>query len=372
MRIAYFDCSSGVSGDMILSAFIDAGLPVSCLKRELKKLKISIRGGSAFGGKNWELKIKNVERKKLPAKQVIINGEVKFSSPEEMTRIIKESRLKKKIKEQALHIFSSLINAERKVHKVSKTSPLHLDELANLDTLIDIVGACVAIERFKLERLYASPINTGSPAPAAIKLLEGLPIYSEGKGEELTTPTGAAILTSLVNEFGKMPLMKVEKAGFGAGVKDISDKPNLLRLLIGKKDEDYEEDQVVLMETNIDDMNPQVYPYVMEKLFKNGAFDVWLTPVQMKKGRPGIILSCLLPDKKKKDISDLIFRETTTLGVRFIPWERIKLPRHIEKESTDLTYKVAEGKNFLKKKIEYKQAEKLSRKKDIPLKKILL
>lgn len=367
MEIAYFDCSSGISGDMILAAFIDAGLSVPHLKRELTKLQIA----------DYRLQIRNVERKHLPAKQVIVEGEKVFSSPEEIVKVVKKSKLNRRIKEKALNIFSSLTVAERKVHKIGRNSVVHLDELANLDTLIDLVGSCIAIENFKLDKVYASPINVGSAAPVAIELLRGLPIYTDNTGEELATPTGAAIISHIAKDFGPMPLMKIEKYGFGAGSKDLFNQPNLLRLSIGKtisspcSTSGYEYEEVLLLDTNIDDMNPQIYPYVMEKLFKKGALDVWLTPVQMKKGRPGIVLSCLIKSEKKEEIIDLLFRETTTLGIRLLPWGRVKLRRKVKKNPSGLVYKVGQGKNFKKGKIEYATAVKFVRKSAVPLKNIL-
>jgi len=370
MKIAYFDCSSGISGDMLLGAFIDAGLSVFSLEKELRKLKI----------KNWKFEVKNVERKNLPAKQVIIKGEKKFSSPQEMGNIIKQSRLAKKTKERAFHIFSSLLRAERKVHKrdthlKGRNSAFHLNELAHLDTLVDIVGSCVAIENFKLDKVYASAINVGSAAPVTLELLQGLLIYTEKTGEELTTPTGAAIISQIVRDFGPMPLMKIKNYGFGAGSKDLLNQANLLRLIIGESTfltgSSYEDDQVILLETNIDDMNPQIYPYVMEKLFKKGVLDVWLTAVQMKKGRPGIVLSCLVNPEKREEVIDLLFRETTTLGIRMLPWERVKLNRKIKKNSSGLVYKVAQGKNLRKEKVEYNKAVRFAQKLAVPLKDIL-
>lgn len=352
---------------MILAAFIDAGLPLSFLQKELRKLKI----------KNWDLKVKNVEKKNLPAKQVIVQGEKKFPSREEMIKIVKESGLKKKIKKQVLDILSALIDAEKKVHKINKNFTVHLHELANLDTLIDIVGGCIAIEKFGLDKIYASPINVGSLAPVAVELLKGLPIYATGSGEELTTPTGAAIISHIAKDFGPMPIMKIKKYGFGAGSKDLVNQPNLLRLTIGEtipspcSTAGYEYEEVLLLETNIDDMNPQIYPYVMEKLIKNGALDVWLTPVQMKKGRPGIVLSCLVDSIKKEKIIDLLFRETTTLGIRLLPWERVKLRRKVKRNPSGLVYKVGEGKNFKKEKVEYDTAVKFVKRSAIPLKNIL-
>ncbi len=370
MRIAYFDCSSGISGDMTLAAFIDAGLSVPDLKREISKLQIT----------DYRLQIMNVERKHLPAKQVIVKGEKTYSSSEEIVKVVKKSRLKQRIKERALSIFSSLFTAERKVHRIAKNSLVHLDELANLDTLIDVVGNCIAVENFKLDKIYASPVNIGSAAPVAVELLQGLPVYADHSGEELTTPTGAAIISQITESFGSLPIMKIEKYGFGAGSKELADRANLLRLFIGNSLSSvcnsthpgfYAEDEVLLLETNIDDMNPQIYPYVSEKMFKKGALDVWLTPVQMKKGRPGIVLSCLVKSEKKEEIIDLLFRETTTLGIRLLPSRRVKLSRKVKRTSSGIVYKIAEGKNIRKEKVEYAPAAKIAEKSNFPLKDIL-
>jgi len=384
---------------MILGAFIDAGLPISYLQKELKKIKISARGarlpsvgqGSAFGGKNWDLHTEKVERGKLPGTLVNIKSKKKFTSVEEMTKILQESKLAEEIKNKSVSILKNLIKAELKVHQVKSKSQIHLDQLASVDTLVDIVGSCIALRNFEIDEVYASPINLGSPAPATLKLLSNLPVYSSKTNEELATPTGAAIISTVAKNFGSMPLMEIEKSGFGAGSKDLPERPNLLRLIIGNSlsttfpcligrsperrhpplSTSYLQDKVLLLETNIDDMNPQIYPYVMEKLFRLGALDVWLTPVQMKKGRPGIVLNCLFPPDKKEEIVNLIFRETTTLGVRLTPWERLKLPRKIKKNSQKLTYKIASGLNFTRKKIEYREAKKIAKEKNIPLKKIL-
>jgi uncharacterized protein (TIGR00299 family) protein len=331
MKIAYFDCFSGASGDMILGAMIDAGLSLRQFREELKKLSIPVR-----------LKVTKVLKNGIAATQVIVEGERKekhHRNLKEMLQIVDRSRLDKDVKERSREIFNRIASAEAKIHR-SQKEEIHFHELGGLDSVVDIAGAVWGLRQLAIERIHVSKINVGTgfikcahgilpvPAPAALALTEGKPIFSSGVESETLTPTGAAILTTLGSEFGRMPLMKVEKIGYGAGRSDLP-HPNVLRLLIGTSFDSSLNEKVTVIETNIDDMNPQFFDYVIENLLKEGALDVFLTPILMKKSRPATLLTVICPSEKLRPVTDFIFRETTTLGVRFREEERAKTERDI-------------------------------------------
>lgn len=332
MRIAYFDCFSGASGDMILGAMIDAGLGPKGLRDELKKL----------GLRNISLKIKRIQRRGISATQVLVEGkgERRHSrSLKEIFRIIERSRLEPRIKEESKEVFRRIASVEAKVHQ-RPVEEIHFHEIGGLDSVVDIVGALWGFRQLGIEKLYVSKVNVGAgfvkcehgllpvPAPAALSLMEGRPIYSSGEEAELLTPTGAALLTFLGSEFGKMPLMRVERVGYGAGKADLS-HPNLLRLIIGKDDGLAGQEEVMVVETNIDDMNPQLYDYVMERLLGMGALEVFLTPIQMKKNRPAVLVTVICSQEKLSSVVDFLIRETSTIGLRWRREERSCADREI-------------------------------------------
>jgi uncharacterized protein (TIGR00299 family) protein len=331
--ICYFDCSSGISGDMILGAVVDAGISLRKLQEELSSLPIS----------GYSLNVKSVKRAGLASKKVTVRITAKRSSRKRVSearkwkdiqKIVKKSSLSQGIKEQGLSVFKRLFIAEAKVHG-KRFDTIHLHELGAVDCIVDIFGSLIGLDLLGIDEVYCSPLNLGSgvvktehgilpvPAPATVELLHDIPVYSSGANGELTTPTGAAIISSLTSGFGSMPAMKISKTGVGAGTRDVKNRPNVLRLFVGQEVVSgdlttHESGQrVTVIETNIDDMNPQVYEYVTEKLFQDGALDVFLTQVIMKKGRPGVQLTVLSSNDKKDNVVETLLRETTSIGLRW-------------------------------------------------------
>lgn len=340
MKIAYFDCFSGISGDMCLGALVDAGVPLKEIEKGLKKLKLKgyrlreqkvLRGGIAATEVNVELTAKG--------------GKAEVRRWKDIQKIIKDSTLPEKIKKQGLQVFRYLFEAEAKVHG-SAIDKTHLHELGCVDCLVDIFGMLIGLSILGVDKIYASPVNLGSgstktshgilpvPAPATAELLRGLPCYSSGPAFEMTTPTGAVLLKTLSSGFGSMPLFSPEMIGIGAGNKDPEERPNILRIMVGEAYDTIQDEAITVIETNIDDMNPQVYEYAMERLFEQGALDVFLTQVIMKKSRPGVLLTVLCNTEKKNDLINIILKETTTIGVRFYDAGRITMKRGIQHVQT--------------------------------------
>jgi pyridinium-3,5-bisthiocarboxylic acid mononucleotide nickel chelatase len=377
MRIAYFDCFSGASGDMILGSLIDAGLSPGQLREELKKLRIP----------SIHLKVKKVLKGGISATQVIVEGKNEKRSHrdlKEMLRIIERSGLEANVKGKSKEIFQQIASVEAKIHK-KPMGEIHFHEIGGLDSVVDIVGAVWGFRQLGIEKLYVSKVNVGTgfvkcehgilpiPSPAALSLMKGKPIYSSGVEKELLTPTGAAILTSLASEFREMPLMKVERIGYGAGRHDLP-HPNVLRLMIGTPAVRSGTERVAVVETNIDDMNPQFYDYVMERLLKMEVLDVFLTPISMKKNRPATLLTVICSSEKLASIIEFLLRETTTLGLRWHEEERARADREILTLQTkygEIHFKLArwEGR-VVNVSPEYEDCKRLALKKGIPLKDI--
>jgi len=327
MKIAYFDCFAGASGDMILGSLIDAGLDLSYLEKELGKLKLS----------GWKISTEKSDKKGISGTKfcVAVSRDPHHRNLNDILRIIDGSTLSPEIKEKSTRIFQRLAEAEAKIHN-KKTEEIHFHEVGAVDSIIDIVGAVIGLEKLGIANIYASRIHVGTgflecahgtlpvPPPATLELLKDVPIYSTGIENELVTPTGAAILTTLSNHFGAIPSMRIKKIGYGLGNRELS-IPNLIRLIVGQPIEKSDEDTVQLIETNIDDMNPQFYEHIMEVLFSQGAKDVFLTPIIMKKNRPGVILSVLASPDRVDDLARTVFQETTTLGVRISEVKKRKI-----------------------------------------------
>ena len=285
-------------------------------------------------------------------------------------------------------MFGKLAEAEAKAHGVGMEE-VHFHEVGAVDSIIDIAGTCLAVEMLKPDKIFFSALNLGSgtvktahgvlpvPAPATAELIKGIPAYQSAFPAELTTPTGAALAATLADGFGPMPLMEVKAAGSGAGDIELSGMPNLLRVFMGEQDGGggYEEDTVVLVETNIDDMDPRVYEYVIERLFEAGALDAWLTPVIMKKSRPAVTLSALSEPGKKSAIIDIIMEETTTFGVRISEYSRRKLARGFKETATpggSVRVKVGQKNGKILKAVpEYEDAKAAAKRSSIPLKDLL-
>lgn len=386
MKIAYLDCSSGISGDMCLGALVDTGVPIKKLKDELRKIHL----------KRWDLALKKVKRAGFRATKVDVVQSSKFKVRssrkwKDIEKIIRKSSLSTGIKQKGLRIFRRLFEAEAKVHG-ERFDSAHLHELGAVDCIIDIFGTIIGLEILGIERVYVSPVNTGSgfvktahgvlpvPAPATAELLKGIPVYSDGTDFELTTPTGAVIIKELSSFSGVMPEMTIERIGIGAGDKELKNKANVLRIFIGEllahpplptSIRGGEGGVITVIETNIDDMNPQIYEYVMERLFQAGALDVYFTQIMMKKNRPGIKLTALCNNKDKDLLMDIILKETTTIGLRFYETNRRVLQREIKRINTKLgKIRVKASKledNTTRITPEYEDCKKLAKKLKLPL-----
>jgi pyridinium-3,5-bisthiocarboxylic acid mononucleotide nickel chelatase len=359
-KILYFNCASGIAGDMIIASLIDAGLPAAKLERALKR---------GLGISGWKLKISRMTEYHYPAVTVKVINDRHFESPYDMLRAVKKSRLPAAVKELSGKIINSLIRAESRVHGV-RADKVHFHELNALDTLVDVCGTCLALEMLGIDEVYSSPLNVGRPAPAAVELLKekDIPVFSADARNELSTPTGTAIISNLAAGFGPMPVMRILNSGRGAGTLITKNIPNVLVSYIGTADvPSAAVEDALLLETNIDDMDPRIYPYVSGLLFKAGAKDVWLTQIMMKKGRPGVMLSVICEKDKEGEISNIIFSETTTLGIRLQPVMRRILPRKYGK--TVKTSYLPNGKS--KSSLEFETARIKAIKTGIPLKDIL-
>jgi len=380
MKIAYLDCFSGISGDMFLGALIDCGLPRKLLKKELEGLSLG----------TYKIKIASEQRMHITGCRVEVSLPQKSHQHRNFTKIkkiITESHLNQRVKELSIDIFQKLANAESRIHR-KKASEVCFHEVGAIDSIIDIVGTAIGINYFKLDEVYASPVHLGSgfttcqhgvlplPAPATIELLKGVPVCGTSIKTELVTPTGAALLTSLTKHYGPVPPMKLTKVGYGVGRKQLKDRPNMLRLVIGKCANDQEADQVVIIEANIDDMIPEIYDYLMERLFEKGALDVSLSPIQMKKNRPGVLIRVICHPKNKDELITIIFQESTSAGIRYYQANRIKLARKTKEITTPYgklsvkIFKDAEGEYHASP--EYEHCKKIAKKHGIPLKRVYL
>lgn len=331
MKIAYLDCSSGISGDMLLGALVDAGVSLRHIRNELAKIPLS----------GYSITSRKVSRSGIAATKV----DVKFLRNDgvarkwkDVERIISRSKLDSLVKNKGYRMFERLFEAEAAVHG-KKPDHIHLHELGAVDCMVDVFGALIGMKHLGIEKLFSSPVNLGSgmvktehgalpiPAPATLRLLSRAEVYGDGSGFELSTPTGALILSSLCEAYGPIPSMRLTAVGHGAGTRDVPTRPNVARLIIGETPGGETHDEVFLVETNIDDMNPQWYDHVVGLLFRAGALDVYLTSIFMKKQRPGIMLSILTREQNLQAVSETVLRETTSIGVRFCRYGRMILPR---------------------------------------------
>lgn len=335
MKIAYFDCFSGISGDMVLGALIDLGLPIEKLKEDLNKLSLPSYKIEAFKEKRHGLSGTKVEIETHGINNLSLNIK-------DIERLLKESPLSPKVKTTALEIFTRIVGAEAKVHQEA-IDDVHFHEIGAIDSIIDIVGSSIGIEYLGIKEIYSSPLpytrgliqcqhgTLPCPAPATLELLKGVPVYGVDIDKELVTPTGAAIISTLCKSFSPIPPVRLEKIGYGLGSFQISEIPNLLRIILAEQeDQKYEEDRAVVIEANIDDMNPEYFDYLMERLFENGALDVSLSAIQMKKNRPGVLLRVITSPDDFSCLKEIIFKESTTTGLRYYEAKRIKLKRTIK------------------------------------------
>jgi pyridinium-3,5-bisthiocarboxylic acid mononucleotide nickel chelatase len=340
MKLAYFDCFSGISGDMTLGALIDAGCCADLLRAELKSLQVP----------GWTLTTEKVWKNGMSATYVRIQTEdqQKHRSLTTILEILKNSQLAPPVQERASRIFKNLGEAEAHVHD-APLEKVHFHEVGAVDAIVDIVGSCIGFNALGIERFACSPLNVGGgtaqmshgllpvPAPATARLLQGVPTFSNGVQRELVTPTGAAIVATLCDSFGPQPPMTVSAIGYGAGTTDLEGQPNVVRIMIGDSVEKVAhagDEEISIIEANLDDMNPQIYGYVLEKALSAGALDVYTAALQMKKSRPGTLLTILCRPEDADKMMSLIFAETTTFGVRTHRAQRRALPREWVNVST--------------------------------------
>ena len=351
-RTLYFDCFAGASGDMVLGALLDAGLPIDELRAALGSLAIEGR---------WHVHADRVLRAGVSATKFNLHSHEQDGPHEhhehhhhdhrslpEIERAIGRSALSTSGRQRAIELFRRLGEAEAAIHQVP-IDRIHLHEVGALDSIVDIVGAVFAMEWFGIEDVAVSPLNVGGgtvtcahgtfpvPAPATARLLTGVPTYSTGAVGELVTPTGALLMTGYAKAFGPMPPMRVERIGYGAGDRDPAGFPNVLRVFVGERvGAALHVETIVSLECEIDDMNPQIFGALMDRLHAAGALDVFYAPVQMKKNRPGILVTVLAPPDRREAIAELLFQETTTIGVRWQEMSRERLERETVGVATPL------------------------------------
>ena len=331
MKIAYLDCFSGVSGDMFVGSLLDAGLPLEELESIISglnlngyKLSVNKEGRNNIFGTRFSVSLREKDQKARYLKDI--------------KEIIKRGDIPLVVAEKCISIFEKLAMTEGEIHHISPDE-VHFHEVGAVDSIIDIVGSVAGIYLLGIEKLFASRIPVGKgiitsahgkiplPSPATIALLEGVPIYDSDQDVEMVTPTGAALITSLCSSFGPMPPMTIDRVGYGAGRRSLADRPNLLRILIGNDLDKKRSDTVVVLESNLDDMSPELLGYLMDRLFDAGAKDVAFSHIKMKKNRPGIQLQVIGQPEDKDRLSNIIFKESTTLGVRFTYSQRSVLTR---------------------------------------------
>jgi uncharacterized protein (TIGR00299 family) protein len=393
MKTLYFDCFAGASGNMILGALIALGIDENELIEQIKLLNIA--------DFSIEFTVKDKSGISAVHADVKVPHEHVHRHLHSIEKIINDSNFSEKVKKLSIEIFTNLAEAEAKIHGID-VKKVHFHEVGAMDAIIDVVGACIGFEMLGVEKFVCSKIHVGSgfakmahgkfpiPPPAVAELLKGAPIYSTEIEGELITPTGAAIIATVCEDFGSILEMRIEKTAYGAGTREYKDFPNALRLILGESGNEqlritnYElresekltnkHQNLLLLETNIDDLSPQILGYVMERAFEFGAMDCWFTPIQMKKNRPATMLSILCEKNKREIFMELLYRETSTLGVRISEVERDCLPREIAKVETEfgaVDVKIARfnGK-IVNAKPEYEQIREIALKSNRTLKEI--
>ena len=381
MKLAYFDCFSGISGDMTLGALVDAGCDLEQLRSGLAGLQVP----------GWTISAEKVWKNGMAATFVRVTTEdqSKHRSLSAILEIIGSSQLSDGVKKNAAAIFRKLGEAEAAVHDVP-LEKIHFHEVGAVDAIVDIVGACIGFEALGIEKFACSALNVGGgtakmahgvlpvPAPATAKLLQGKPTYSNGVQKELVTPTGAAIVATLCDTFGPQPPMSVSAIGYGAGSIDLEGQPNVVRIMVGESAEKVVagfDEEIAVIEANLDDMNPQIYGYFLEKALAAGALDVYTTPVQMKKNRPGTVLTLLCKPSDTNALMSLVFAETTTLGARTYRAQRRTLPRetvNVHTQYGDVHIKLSRVNGGIRHVApEYEDCRKLAAEKNVPLQQVI-
>jgi pyridinium-3,5-bisthiocarboxylic acid mononucleotide nickel chelatase len=335
VKVAYFDCPSGAAGDMILGALVDAGVALDALRAELRTLPLP----------GWDLGAREVMRGAFRATKVEVEIDATAHRDHHRTladilRILTASGLAEPVKAKAARIFTRLADAEARVHG-TRREDVHFHEVGAVDSIVDVTGGVTALHLLGVEAVHVSALPVGAgfvggahgripvPGPGTAELLKGFPVVDTGVRAELVTPTGAAILTTLAQSPGRMPAMTVTAIGYGAGTRELGDTPNVLRCFVGETAERPGEETIAQLETTIDDMSPQLYEPLIERLLAAGALDVFLTPVIMKRSRPGTVLTALAAIEKVDEVTRVLFEESTTLGVRWSEWRRARLAREM-------------------------------------------
>lgn len=382
MKIAYFDCFSGISGDMCLGALVDAGASLEEIVKRLKSLPL----------RGYRLTERKVLRAGVAATKVDVVLSSKAASEHssgrrwgDIEKIVRSSSLPPVIRQKGLDIFRLLFAAESKVHGMP-FKKIHLHELGAIDCVVDIFGTLIGLDLLGVKDICASPVNLGAgfvetahgempvPAPATAEILKNVPVYSSGPRFELATPTGAAIVKRLASAFGDIPLIAPQKIGSGAGTGDFTQGPNILRIFIGDLQGKKAGEAVTVIETNIDDMNPQAYEYLFERLFEEGALDIFMTHTLMKKMRPGIKLSVLCSEAIRNDLIRLILRETTSIGVRYYEASRVTMERswrHVGTAHGRVRIKTSSLGEIEKSYPEYEDCKAAAKKYGVPLLKVI-
>jgi uncharacterized protein (TIGR00299 family) protein len=335
-RVVHFDCGSGASGDMVLGAIVDLGLGLETLARALGDLRL----------KGYHLEARSVLRSGLKATKVDVvlegdppHGHHHHRGLKDILGLLDKSGLEPGVKERSARLFKRLAEAEGAVHGVSPEA-VHFHEVGAVDSIVDIVGGVLGLTLLKAQRFVSTPLNLGTgsvtmahgtfpvPPPATALLVKGVPVYGSGEGE-LLTPTGALLLTDFVTDYGPLPLIRPEAVGHGAGSRDTPGRPNVLRMTVGEEESGKAQETVVVLEAAVDDMTGQLLGALMERLYEAGVLDAFLTPIQMKKGRPGTLVTVLVPPSGREAAEEILFAETTTLGVRRQEWARTVLERKV-------------------------------------------
>jgi uncharacterized protein (TIGR00299 family) protein len=381
MKLAHFDCFSGISGDMTLGALVDAGCELEILRAGLAGLQVP----------GWSISAEKVWKNGMAATfvRVVTEDQSKHRGLSAILEILGRSQLTEQVRKNAAAIFRRLGEAEAAVHDVP-LEKIHFHEVGSVDAIVDIVGACIGFEALGIEKFSCSALNVGGgtakmahgvlpvPAPATAKLLQGKPTYSNGVRKELVTPTGAAIVATLCDSFGPQPAMSVSTIGYGAGSTDLEGQPNVVRIMVGEVAEKVIpgfDEEIAVIEANLDDMNPQIYGYFLEKALAAGALDVYTTPVQMKKNRPGTLLTLLCKPADTNNLMSLIFAETTTLGARTYRAQRRTLPRetvNVHTQYGDVHIKLSRvNGNIRHVAPEYEDCRRLASEKNVPLQQVI-
>ncbi|MDD2582067.1 MAG: nickel pincer cofactor biosynthesis protein LarC [Desulfuromonadaceae bacterium] len=382
MKILYLDCQAGISGDMTVGALLDLGVPLDYLCAELDKLELP--PGSC------ELSVSSTERRQMPALKfdVAVHDHHSHRHYSGIDTLISASGLSDQVKEKSRQIFRTLAEAEAKVHGV-EIGQVHFHEVGAIDSIVDIVGTAICLQYLQIEQIHVSALPLGSgfvetahgrlpvPAPATAELLKGFPLHGDCGPGERVTPTGAAIVAALANGVGRQPDMMLEKIGNGAGSKDFPDRPNIMRAFLGHtRPDSTQNDDVIIVEANIDDSTPEVLGYAMERLLAEGALDVFFTSIQMKKGRPGVMVSFLCHHRELERLAGLLLSETSAIGLRYYRADRIILQRRVVEQQTEfgpVRFKqvIDNGGKLLRTSPEYDDCRRIACEREIPCREVM-